>query len=163
MPLTHMSSANAELRQRTKQRRLPKPAPKPQPDPDRSAILTALFNQKTEWTKSLFSLSAAGLALCVSTVVAKAQDLPVGSSLFLLAASLAFLLCAWSCISAFDKSGQLLEVLLATPTAEPLPRDGVAVANNLATLKTRQLRGFDAGLVLLMCCAAYTSIHFIHK
>jgi hypothetical protein len=104
--------------------------------------------QRTEWTKSMFAIASAAVALTVTALIAREQNLSPGSLVFMVLACGGFSICAVSCIAALRQSAAALESYLKS--VSHATDDDEAVDAELRRLASLQRGGFEWGIGSLL-------------
>jgi len=148
--------------------------PKAVIDPDRALWVAGLQSQKTEWSKSIFTVASAGIVVSLNAVVAKKDALPAVptpgqaastaiaspthqltlenyANFTALTAAIAFAICVWACFRAFDVSSEYLTWMIQNPTGTAFEEAPQEVA--LRNLRQRQKLSLLLGVALLVGAA----------
>lgn len=122
-------------------------------DSDRSVLLEAWLNQRTDWTKSVFTMASAAVALTVTALLAKDNGLLPVTMTFMVLSCLCFVASTVACLSAFLESANALGDLL-NPDAKSQRRSfDEKPEDALKRLESIQRGGFQFGIGLLVISA----------
>jgi len=114
-------------------------------------LLEAWIAQRTEWTKSVFAMSSAAVALLAAALLSQgAQDLLPFTKTVLVLSSVSFGVAAAACLGAFKQSAKALEQHMAAKLDKEAAE---ATETELKRIESLQLHGFAFGLGLLFIAA----------
>lgn len=138
----------------------PPPASASLPDQAKTAdsekdavLLEAWLNQRTEWSKSLFTIASAAVALIVTALLGKDNGLQPHTLAFLVLSGLCFVASTLACVAAFDASADAIKEVLNPSEAESRPKHAEPPEDALKRLASIQRGGFQFGILLLIVAA----------